>query len=490
MSSKNIGNDKLLFGMILGVLAFWLFAQTMLNIGPIMANELGIEMSVMNIAVSIAALFSGIFVVVVGGLADRMGRVKAINIGFVLNIIGSLIIGFVPAGAAAEALMMIGRILQGLSGAFIMPASLALVKAYWDGEGRQRAISMWSIGSWGGSGFAALFGGLMLESVGWRWIFFSGAAVSVLGMWMVAGTPESKAAENPNYRFDLGGVVLFTIMMVSLQIVLTQGGQFGWLSPITIGLFVASVVFSFFFVRYETSNENAFVDFSLFKNMIFTGATISNFLLNATAGVIVVTMSLMQLGGGMTAQEAGFLTLGYALVIVSCIRVGEKLLQKFGPRKPMLWGSWIVGASIVLLMQTYLTSEAYKVLAVVAFSLFGLGLAFYATPSTDAALSSLPADQSGSGAGIYKMASSLGASFGVAISATVFTIMNREAGSIQWTEGLISFVGRQDNIITREAALIAMGVNLLMLLAAVASIMLTIPKEESTKQEGQNDIDP
>ena len=256
---------------------------------------------------------------------------------------------------------------------------------------------------WGGSGFAALFGGLMVENVGWRSILFAGAALSALGMWMVAGTPESKAPADPNYRFDLGGVILFTIVMVSLQIVLTQGGQFGWLSATTIGLFVTSAVFSVFFVHHEMGNDNAFVDFSLFKNITFTGATLSNFLLNATSGVIVVAMSLMQLGAEMSAQDAGFLTLGYALVIVSCIRVGEKLLQKYGPRKPMLWGTWIVGLSIILLMQTYLTAEAYKILAVIAFSLFGLGLAFYATPSTDAALSSLPAAQSGSGSGIYKM---------------------------------------------------------------------------------------
>lgn len=87
------------------------------------------------------------------------------------------------------------------------------------------------------------------------------------------------------------------------------------------------------------------------------------------------------------------------------------------------------------------------------------------TPLTDAALSSL------------------GASFGVAISATVFTVMNSQAGTSQWTEGLISFVGRQDNIATREAGLVAMGVNLLMLVAALASIMLTIPKQDSATKE-------
>jgi DHA2 family multidrug resistance protein-like MFS transporter len=72
------GDDTLLFGIIFGVLAFWLFAQTPLNIAPAMAADLEIATNVMNIAVSITALFSGIFIVVVGGLADRMGRVKTL----------------------------------------------------------------------------------------------------------------------------------------------------------------------------------------------------------------------------------------------------------------------------------------------------------------------------------------------------------------------------------------------------------------------------
>jgi len=151
------GDDKLLFGIILGVLAFWLFAQTTLNIAPTMAADLNVATSVMNIAVSITALFSGIFIVVIGGLADRFGRVKILMWGFVFSIVGSVLVGIAPSGALATPLLMLGRICQGLSGAFIMPASLALIKTYWEGAARQRAISLWSMGSWGGSGFAALF---------------------------------------------------------------------------------------------------------------------------------------------------------------------------------------------------------------------------------------------------------------------------------------------------------------------------------------------
>ena len=476
--TRYVGNDRLLFGIIFGVLAFWLFAQTTLNISPVMAQDLGIETGVMNIAVSITALFSGIFIVVVGSLADRFGRVKVVQAGFVLSIAGSLLVGLAPQGSLAPVFLMLGRILQGLSGAFIMSASLALLKAYWEGAARQRAVSLWSIGSWGGSGFAALFGGLMAENVGWRWIFFAAAALSLLGMFMVAGTPESKAEAKGAYKFDTAGVLTFMVMMVSLQVFATQGGTLGWTSLPTLGLLAASVVFAVLFFRVESSNPDGFVDFKLFRNMTFTGATISNFLLNATAGILIVAMMLVQLGGGMTAQEAGFLTLGYAIAIVAFIRVGEKLLQRFGPRRPMIWGSLIVGAAIACLLPTNVMLGDYKILAIVGFTLFGLGLAFYATPSTDAALSALPDDQAGSGAGIYKMASSLGASFGVAISATVFTALSDSDRSVGWTEGVISYMGRQDNLAVREAALFALAINLLMVVAAIISIAMTIPKTQ------------
>lgn len=209
---------------------------------------------------------------------------------------------------------------------------------------------------------------------------------------------------------------------------------------------------------------------------MFTGATISNFMLNGVAGMLIVSLQLVQLGGNQTAQQAGLLTLGYAIAIIAFIRVGEKLLQRFGSRKPMIWGCLITGVSIALLMPTNTLLQDYRILAMVAYTLFGIGLAFYATPSTDAALSSLPAAQAGSGAGIYKMASSLGGAFGVAISAAIFTALRVDNGSVQWLESLVSFAGRQDNLAIREAAIIALAFNLLMVGAAIVAILMTIPK--------------
>ena len=111
------GDNKLVLGIVLAVVTFWLFAQTTLNIAPAMRDDLRIAESINNIAVSITALFSGIFIVIAGGLADRLGRVKLTNIGIVLGILGSLLIALSPVGTAT--FLMIGRVIQGMSAACI-----------------------------------------------------------------------------------------------------------------------------------------------------------------------------------------------------------------------------------------------------------------------------------------------------------------------------------------------------------------------------------
>lgn len=472
------GNDKLLFGIILGVLAFWLFAQTTLNINVVMMKDLKMGSSMMNIAVSITSLFSGIFIVVMGGLADRIGRVKIILTGFIFSIIGSLLVGLTPAGPMAPPMLITGRIFQGLSGACIMPASLALLKTYWEGAGRQRAISLWSIGSWGGSGFCALFGGLMAQNIGWRYIFFATVVISVIGFMLVKNTPESKVQQTGKKKTDIAGILTFMIVMIALQILISLGSKLGWTSFFSIALIVVALVFAIAFFRIENGKEGAFIDFKLFKNMTYTGATISNFLLNGVAGMLIVSLMLLQVGGNLTAQTAGILTLGYAIAIVAFIRIGEKLLQRFGARKPMIWGCIIVGVSIMLLLPTYVMVGTYKILAIISYTLFGLGLAFYATPSTDAALSNLPDEQAGSGSGIYKMASSIGAAFGVAISAGIFVGFSSIKAPGNIIDQIILFAGRQDNIAIREAAMIALLFNLFMVILAIIAIIRTIPKSK------------
>jgi DHA2 family multidrug resistance protein-like MFS transporter len=482
------GTEKLLWGIVLGVVTFWLFAGTTGTIAPAILRDINgplaqgakawpnpvLDPVFMKLAVSITALFSGIFIVLFGGMADRLGRVKVALIGNGLGILGSLLI-VCASGSLALPLMLLGRAIQGLSAACIMPATMALVKTCWDGKARQRAVSMWSIGSWGGSGLASIFGGYMATLFGWRSIFLISIAISAVSSLLLRGTPESRVQAQA-HRFDLRGVATFLVAMMSLMVVLIFGSRLGWTRPTTLGLAAVAATGIFAFVQVERKALHAFVDFRLFRNMTFTGATLSNFLLNGTIGLLIVSQQLLQVGGNMKASQAGLLTLGYALTIVAFIRLGEKLLQRFGPRRPMIWGSLIVAASCLLLMPTHLLLSQYRYLAACAYALFGLGLAFYATPSTDAALANLPSDQAGAGAGIYKMASSLGGAIGAAISLAIFSAFSGSKAGAGFMGEFLEMQGRQDNTAIRGAAFLALLFNFAMVLVAIGSIMLTVPK--------------
>jgi DHA2 family multidrug resistance protein-like MFS transporter len=465
------GTDRLILGIVLAVVTFWLFAQTTLNVASTMRDDLHITNSASNIAVSITALFSGIFIVVAGGLADQFGRVKLTNIGLALSILGSFLIALSPPGTAM--FLMAGRIIQGISAACIMPATLALMKAYFEDKERQRALSFWSIGSWGGSGVCALFGGLVASTMGWRWIFWMSIAVAIASFLLIRRTPESKVETVERKAFDWFGLITFIVAMVAVNVVIGQGSTLGWVSPTVLLLTALFIVSAFFFLRIESSSVSGFVDLTLFSNTTYGGATLSNFLLNGAAGTLLVTLTLVQQEAGLSSLQSGLLTAGYLIAILSTIRVGEKLLQKMGPRKPMLIGCWITAAGILLTTSTFLLARQYLIAAFVGFTLFGIGLGLYATPSTDAALSNVPQAKAGSASGIYKMASSLGAAFGVAISAAIFTGLShlQDLGPIADIA-----MGRTDNINVRFAASIALMFNVVMVVIAIVAIAMTVPK--------------
>lgn len=178
-------DDSWLTGIVLAVITFWLFAQTLLNIIPGISQDLELTGTVANLAVSITSLFSGCFIVVAGGLADRLGRGLIMRVGLVLSIIGSVFVVLPVTGDVAAVTMLFGRIVQGLSAACIMPSTMALVKTFYEGRDRQRALSFWSIGSWGGSGLCSLFGGAVAASfLGWRTIFYISIALCLVSLYL------------------------------------------------------------------------------------------------------------------------------------------------------------------------------------------------------------------------------------------------------------------------------------------------------------------
>lgn len=458
METSYQGNNKMLTGIVFGVLTYWLFSQSLINVVPEVQTDMGISLGVLNTAISLTGLFSGMFVVAAGGISDRIGRKKITTIGLLLNIIGSLCLIF----AQETVLLIIGRVIQGFSAACIMPATIALVKTYFDGADRQRALSYWSFGSWGGGGICSFAGGLIATYLGWRYIFVFSIVFTLLSLVLIKDVPESKAKQSNSSKFDYAGLVVFILVMLALEVVITRGGDFGWTSPISLTLIAVTVIGGWTFLKIVKGKSNGFIDVSLFKNKYFTGATVSNFLLNAVAGTLIVANTYVQVARGYSSFQSGLLSVGYLVAVLAMIRVGEKLLQKSGPRKPMILACILVITGIMLMTLTFLPNSIYSVVVFIGFTVYGIGLGLYATPSTDTAVDNVPQAKAGEAAGIYKMSSTLGGSFGLAISVAVYSVIEK-VGSME------------------AAASLGLLVNAIFAVLALFTVVNVMPKKDVTE---------
>lgn len=478
-----------LAGIVLAVLTYWLFAQTLLNVIPGISSSLGLESSIATLAVSITALFGGIFIVVAGGIADRWGRERIFRLGLVLSIVGSLLVALTPAGLGAitSSMMLGGRIVQGFSYACIMPTALALIKTFYEGAERQRAVSFFSIGTFGGSGLTSLFGGLLAASIGWRSIFMLSIAAALVALYLTRHTPASRApvaAGATRHGFDWAGLATFFVALVALNVFIAQGPKLGWLSLPSLVLLVVAVVgaIAFFVVEGKQVGHGPFIDLSMFRNRRFSGPVLANFLINGSVAILLVTLGLMQRGAGWNPFQAGLLTLGYVIGILSMIRVGEKLLQRFGTKKPMQWGTSILLVGILLNSMTFLPEGAYIVAVVIGFTLFGVGLGLFATPATDAAISSVPESEVGVASGFFKMGSSLGGSIGVTIAATLVAVGAAVPQSVVDRWGIFSGWAAGTGPL-RFGSMLALGFLVLTAILVLVAIALTVPSAAEEKTE-------
>ncbi|MDA5605627.1 MULTISPECIES: MFS transporter [Enterobacter] len=414
------GNDRLLAGIVMSVLTFWLFAQSVINVVPAMKNSLAISLETLTLAVSLSALFSGCFVVACGGFADKFGRVRMTYIGLALSIIGSALLFF----SWEPVLFLLGRAIQGLSAACIMPATLALIKTWYQGNARQRAISFWVIGSWGGSGLSSFVGGAIATTLGWRWIFIFSMLVAAMALLLLRGTPESRSDGARRHKLDIGGLVSFVLMLVLLNLFISKGHGWGWSSGLSLLVLGGSALAAACFVLTgRRKGDAALIDFALFKNQAYSASVFSNFLLNGCIGTMMIASIWLQQGHRLSPLQTGMMTLGYLITVLAMIRVGEKLLQRYGARLPMMTGPLLTATGITLISCTFLSKEIYIVTVFLSNILFGLGLGCYATPSTDTAVMNAPENKVGVASGVYKMGSSLGGAMGIAVTASLYALL-------------------------------------------------------------------
>lgn len=197
-----------------------------------------------------------------------------------------------------------------------MPATLALIKTSYEGRARQRAVSFWVIGSWGGSGLCSFVGGAIATGLGWRWIFVFSIAVALLALFLLRGTPESRSASASQHKLDVGGLLSLIVALVLVNLFISKGHGWGWSSPLSLTMLAGALAAGTIFIRNGMrKGEAALIDFALFRNRAYGAAVLSNFLLNGAIGTMMIASIWLQQGHHLTPLESGMMTLGYLVTV-------------------------------------------------------------------------------------------------------------------------------------------------------------------------------
>lgn len=250
-------------------------------------------------------------------------------------------------------------------------------------------------------------GGAIATTLGWRWIFIFSMVVALAALLLIRATPESRSPDACRHKLDISGLVSFVLMLVLFNLFISKGHSWGWSSSLSLLVLCGAVIaLMCFVVTGRRKGDAALIDFALFKNRAYSASVFSNFLLNGCIGTMMIASIWLQQGHHLSPLQTGMMTLGYLVTVLAMIRVGEKLLQRYGARLPMMTGPLLTATGITLISCTFLSKEVYIVTVFLSNILFGLGLGCYATPSTDTAVMNAPENKVGVASGIYKMGSS------------------------------------------------------------------------------------
>ncbi|WP_328331904.1 MFS transporter [Kribbella sp. NBC_00382] len=390
---------------------------TVVNLAlPSIRSELNASVSKLQWTIDAYTLVIASLLMLSGSTADRIGRRRTFQAGLVLFGLGSLACGFAPT----VDLLIAFRMVQAIGGSMLNPVAMSIITNTFTNP-RERAQA---IGVWGGvvglsMSVGPVVGGALVDSAGWRFIFFVNVPVVLVALVLTAFfVPESRAAVAR--RLDPVGQSLVILFLIGLTYGIIEGRSAGWGSPLIVSCFVVVVLSLVALVFYERRREQPLLDPRFFRSAPFSGATliaVAGF--SALSGFLFLNSLYLQEVRGFTALHAGLLTLPMAAMTVIFAPVSGWLVGNRGPRLPLVVAGTMLALSGLILAQ--LTASTAVPLLLLGYLIFGLGFGMLNSPITNAAVSGMPRSQAGVAAAIASTCRQVGASLGVAIVGTVLT---------------------------------------------------------------------
>lgn len=349
-----------------------------------------------------------------GAAGDHFGRRRLLIGGIALFALAS--IGC--AMATNLETLLAGRALQGIGAAVLMPNSLAILGNAFDGEARGRAIGTWvSVGAIA-SAIGPPMGGWLVDTVGWRAIFYLNLPVAAAAIWIAwRYVEESGDGRQP---LDWLGASLATGALGLLTWALTiWSGRHGGSPILWIGAVSGLLLLASFLWAEHRRGERAMMPLSLFGSKAFVGLTLLTFLLyGALGGLLVLLPYVLIEGGGYSPLQAGLALLPFPVLIGAASRVMGRATEKIGPRWPLTIGPIVTGAGFALMVRVD-PHASYWTSILPGMAVVALGMAGAVAPLTTAVLASVDHAHSGTASGFNSAIARTGGLIATALAGAV-----------------------------------------------------------------------
>ena len=345
-----------------------------------------------------------------GALADRHGRKRLFQIGMAIFTLGSLLCGLAASAAELEA----ARVLQGIGGAALAPASLALLgTAFPDARQRTKAVATWAAISALGLGIGPTVGGLLVTDAGWRWVFFVNVPVGVLCL--AFGVKALAESANPAARhLDLPGQLASVVWVGALTYGFVERGSYPWsAAQVWVPLAIAAGVLGLFLLAERRSRE-PMLPLGLFKVRLFSATAAVTFLLGfVLISVPFFTVQFFQDVQHLSALQAGLRMLAFSLMFTLVSPFAGRLSNRFGFRVPVALGGLVSGIGLLLL--TGLSAGDAYVDVFWKLMVVGIGFGLMLSPLSAAALNAVARERSGLASSVANTTRQTGTVIGIAL---------------------------------------------------------------------------